>query len=216
MTQTTRKDFIVKLASIQSNLKAPKSQYNSFGKYHYRNCEDILEAAKPLLAEHNLILLVQDEIINIGDRFYVKATATITDGENTVSNSAFARESLDKKGMDDAQITGATSSYARKYALNGLFSIDDTKDADATNTHGKEEIKANNTVKIEVKAGTQVAETKPVEKQEVKTFLAQGDTFSKKEELKRNGFMWNSELKGWVIKTNKELPVINNITYKAV
>lgn len=122
------KEFYVRLAEIQRTLNAPKGQYNSFGKYHYRSCEDILEGVKPLL--NGLFLSISDEIVLIGDRYYVKATATITDGETTHSASAMAREAVDKKGMDDAQITGATSSYARKYCLNGLFGIDDSKDAD--------------------------------------------------------------------------------------
>lgn len=126
--------LIEKVSQIQANLKAPKGQYNKFGGYNYRSCEDILEAVKPMLAEKGLILTITDEISQIGDRYYVKSTATITDGENSVINSAFAREAEAKKGMDESQITGATSSYARKYALNGLFCIDDTKDADATNT----------------------------------------------------------------------------------
>lgn len=215
-TATTKKDFIVKLTTIQSTLKAPKSQYNSFGKYHYRNCEDILEAVKPLLSENGLVLIVQDDIVQIGDRFYVKATATITDGENTLSNSAFARESLDKKGMDDAQITGATSSYARKYALNGLLLIDDTKDADSTNTHGKEEIKANNSVKNEVKEVKTEEVVNPIVKGELKVYLATGDTYSKKDELKKAGCSWLNDPKGWVLRTNKDLPVIDGITFKAV
>lgn len=131
------------LIMIQSELKAPKNQRNTFGNYNYRNCEDILEAVKPLLAKNNCILKLTDDIVLIGDRFYVKATATISNCEGkSESVTAFARESLDKKGMDASQITGATSSYARKYALNGLFCIDDTKDADATNTHDKEEKQA--------------------------------------------------------------------------
>jgi hypothetical protein len=131
------------LIMIQSELKAPKNQRNTFGNYNYRNCEDILEAVKPLLAKNNCILKLTDDIVLIGDRFYVKATATVSNCEGkSESVTAFARESLDKKGMDASQITGATSSYARKYALNGLFCIDDTKDADATNTHDKEEKQA--------------------------------------------------------------------------
>ena len=126
-------EFIEKIVAIQSELKAPKGQYNSFGKYNYRSCEDILEGVKPLLAKHGLVLTIQDSIDLIGDRFYVKATATITDGKDEISTSAYARESLDKKGMDASQVTGATSSYARKYALNGLLCIDDTKDADTMN-----------------------------------------------------------------------------------
>lgn len=119
-----------KLIEIQSELKAPKSQYNKFGGYNYRNCEDILEAVKPLCAKHEIVPLLSDEIVMIGDRFYIKATAKVTDGKDEIATTAFARESKDKKGMDESQITGSASSYARKYALNGLFCIDDTKDAD--------------------------------------------------------------------------------------
>ena len=130
-------EFIEKIVAIQSELKAPKGQYNSFGKYNYRSCEDILEGVKPLLAKHGLVLTIQDSIDLIGNRFYVKATATITDGKEQLSTSAYARESLDKKGMDASQVTGATSSYARKYALNGLLAIDDTKDADTMDNSKK-------------------------------------------------------------------------------
>lgn len=126
-------ELIKKIAAIQSELKAPKGQYNSFGKYSYRSCEDILESVKPLLAKHGLVLTIQDSIELIGDRYYVKAIAMITDGNENISAMAYARESDNKKGMDESQITGATSSYARKYALNGLFCIDDTKDADTMN-----------------------------------------------------------------------------------
>jgi hypothetical protein len=126
-----------KLVSIQSELKAPKSQFNKFGNYHYRNQEDILEAVKPLLKKYQAVLTISDQIVVFEGRHYVEATAKLTDIESgsVVSTSAFAREDADKKGMDLSQLTGATSSYARKYALNGLFLIDDTKDADATNTH---------------------------------------------------------------------------------
>ena len=117
-----------KLAKIQQELKAPKGQYNSFGKYHYRSCEDILEAVKPHLGEMSLILV--DEPRLVGDRFYIEATATLSDGDQHISVSAYAREPDSKKGMDAAQLTGATSSYARKYALSGLFCLDDSKDAD--------------------------------------------------------------------------------------
>lgn len=125
------------LATIQSKIKAEKSQYNSFGKYNYRSCEDIVEAAKPVLLEHGFALNLTDEIIMLGDRYYVKAVASITNGTETYSATGYAREEQDKKGMDGSQITGAASSYARKYALNGLLAIDDTKDSDATNDHGK-------------------------------------------------------------------------------
>ena len=130
-------EFIEKIVAIQSKLKAPKGQYNSFGKYNYRSCEDILEGAKPLLAKYGLVLTIRDGIELIGDRFYVKATATITDGKEQLSTEAYARESADKKGMDASQVTGATSSYARKYALNGLLAIDDTKDADTMDNSKK-------------------------------------------------------------------------------
>jgi len=133
------KEFYARLATIQSTLNAPKGQYNNFGKYHYRSCEDILEGVKPLL--DGLFLSISDEILLIGDRYYVKSTATVTDGETSHSATAMAREALDKKGMDEAQITGATSSYARKYCLNGLFGIDDSKDADS-NEHKQQQSNA--------------------------------------------------------------------------
>lgn len=126
-----------RVGDIQHKLKAPKGQYNSFGKYNYRSCEDILEGVKPLLKEHNLALLIDDEIVQIGERYYVKATAKITDGRESVSATAYAREPDTKKGMDESQITGATSSYARKYALNALLCIDDTKDADTMDNSKK-------------------------------------------------------------------------------
>jgi len=125
------------LVKIQSELKAPKNQRNHFGKYNYRSCEDILEAVKPLAEREGCVVLLSDEIKVISDRVYVCATASITKGDESVSVTGWAREPLAQKGMNEAQITGSASSYARKYALNGLFAIDDTKDADATNTHGK-------------------------------------------------------------------------------
>ena len=129
-----------KLMLIQASLKAPKNQKNAFGGYNYRSCEDILEAVKPLLYDTQTTLTVSDEMVAVGDRIYVKATAVLKDAETweiIESNTAYARESESKKWMDDSQITWATSSYARKYALNGLFCIDDVKDADATNDHWK-------------------------------------------------------------------------------
>ena len=126
-----------RVGDIQHKLKAPKGQYNSLGKYNYRSCEDVLEGVKPLLKEHNLALLIDDEIVQIGERYYVKATAKITDGRECVSATAYAREPDTKKGMDESQITGATSSYARKYALNALLCIDDTKDADTMDNSKK-------------------------------------------------------------------------------
>jgi hypothetical protein len=138
MENKTSKQFAEKLSNIQVTLNAPKNQVNKFGNYNYRSTEDILSAVKPLLDKHNLILVTSDEIIQIGERYYIKATVRITDGDEYVQVSALAREDKEKKGMDLSQLTGSTSSYARKYALNGLFSIDDTKDSDFTNTHGKE------------------------------------------------------------------------------
>lgn len=120
-----------KLIAIQNSLNAPKGQFNAFGKYKYRSCEDILQALKPLLYEHKCYLLLTDEVIEKGNRFYIKATASLYDGEKEYSVSAWAREEECKKGMDGSQVTGAASSYARKYALNGLFCIDDQKDADS-------------------------------------------------------------------------------------
>lgn len=122
----------VKLMQVQVELKAPKSQYNSFGKYKYRSCEDIQEAVKPLETKYNVALFLSDEPTMTGERYYIKATATFVDLETgeTVQNTGYAREEESKKGMDGSQVTGTASSYARKYALNGLFLIDDTKDAD--------------------------------------------------------------------------------------
>jgi len=129
------------LINVQSQLKAPKGQYNSFGKYSYRNSEDILEAVKPLLAENGLTMTISDEVIGDGldgSMLIIRATATISDGENSLSVSACAGIDPNRKGMDIAQSFGSSSSYARKYAMSGLLLIDDTKDADATNTHGKD------------------------------------------------------------------------------
>lgn len=130
-----------KLLNVQIELKAPKGQYNSFGKYKYRSCEDILESLKPVLEKNKLTMFISDDIVCINNRNYVKATVHLVNNEKlgeAVQVSALAREEETKKGMDGSQITGASSSYARKYALNGMFAIDDTKDSDSTNTHGKE------------------------------------------------------------------------------
>lgn len=126
-------EALTKLRSIQTDLKAPKGQYNSFGQYYYRSCEDILEALKPLLKKQNSTIYLSDDMVCIGDRNYIKATVTFVDLESgdKIENTGFAREDATKKGMDGSQITGAASSYARKYALNGMFLIDDTKDADS-------------------------------------------------------------------------------------
>lgn len=127
------KTFAERVIAVQSQLKAPKNQRNDFGGFNYRSCEDILEAVKPLLKAEGLFLTITDDIVVLGDRYYVKATATLTDGERSLSNQAFAREPEERAKMTDSQVTGAASSYARKYALNGLLAIDDTKEADALN-----------------------------------------------------------------------------------
>jgi len=127
-----------KLLKIQAELKAPKNQYNDFGKYSYRSCEDILEAVKPLLAEQELLLTITDELVSIDGWYYIKAVITLTDGENLIEVSALARETEVRPKFDSAQLTGSASSYARKYALNGLFLIDDTKDSDTTNNSNQQ------------------------------------------------------------------------------
>ena len=164
-----------KLVDIQGRLKAPKNQRNNFGKYNYRSCEDILEAVKPLLVEHKLALTVSDETKDIAGIPFIEACAVLSDGKSQVHAKAQAGIDSNRKGMDIAQSFGSSSSYARKYALNGLFLIDDTKDADATNTHGKTVAKA--------KAPTptqKLEELKPnTEKfNKVKGALAQGFTIS--------------------------------------
>lgn len=144
-------DFLKRVGMAQAELKAPKNQYNSFGKYNYRSCEDILEAAKPINKKHGLVLLLTDKPICIGQRYYIEATARLYDIESDqfIEATASARESDTKKGMDDSQVTGTASSYARKYALNGLYNIDDTKDAD-TDAY-KKQTTANSTAAPEYK-----------------------------------------------------------------
>ena len=136
------------LQIIQAKLKAPKGQYNAFGKYKYRSCEDIVEAVKPLLNENKCILTMSDELVLIGDRYYIKATATLTNSEwATVTTTGYAREEESKKWMDWSQVTWASSSYARKYALNGLFAIDDWVDSDKTNNGSSVQNEASKTDK---------------------------------------------------------------------
>ncbi|MDT2934077.1 ERF family protein [Lactococcus lactis] len=136
------KNITQKLIKVQSELKAPKGQKNTFGNYNYRSAEDILEAVKPLLSEQGLLMTITDIIEQVGERYYIQAKVTITDGEDTVEVTGYARESLNKKGMDDSQITGTASSYARKYAMNGLFLIDDTKDSDSNENRTERENRA--------------------------------------------------------------------------
>jgi hypothetical protein len=142
------------LNRIQAELKAPKNQRNGFGKYNYRSCEDILEAVKPLLAKYNCTLTISDEIKELGNILFVESTAVITDGDNLVHSKAQAGIDPNRKGMDIAQSFGSSGSYSRKYALNGLFLIDDTKDADSTNTHGKEKVESKETTKPWLNKGT--------------------------------------------------------------
>lgn len=151
-----------RLIEIQQELKAPKNQKNSFGGYNYRSCEDILEAVKPLLKKQGLALVIKDDILAIDGRFYIKATASLFDEnkDKIAETTALAREEENKKGMDASQLTGSTSSYARKYALNGLFAIDDNKDADAINTHGKEVKKiVDNSVDLDIIEGLKACDT---------------------------------------------------------
>jgi len=155
----SEKTFFGNFKEVQELLKAPKNQRNSFGNYNYRSAEDILEAVKPLLHERDLAITLFDEIISVGERYYIKATVTVTNGKDSLSASAIARESENKKGMDEAQVTGSASSYARKYALNGLFAIDDTKDAD-TNEQAKE-VRAKTELTTEEKK--QITEIKELE-----------------------------------------------------
>ncbi len=160
-------EFIKKVAEIQKSLKSPKSQFNKFGGYNYRNQEDILEAVKPLLGD--LVLTMSDEIVEVGGRVYVKSTASLTDGEHTVSNQALAREANEQKGMSEAMLTGSSSSFARKYSLNGLFLIDDTKDADDTHTFGKD-VKESPVTK---KEKTNIAPAVPLTENEIEATKAQ-------------------------------------------
>lgn len=181
-----------KLAAIQSELKAPKSQFNKFGNYKYRKAEDILEAVKPLLAKQGCVLNCTDDLLLIGGRYYIKATAVITcveDGSQ-VSTTAYAREEEDKKGMDQSQVTGASSSYARKYALNGLLCIDDTADSDTTNVGDQQQ--------GQQPAGTKGRGRKPAATAEPATAIV---TSGKKQVPARGSDTWDQ----WVaaIVTNK-------------
>ena len=197
-----------KLLTIQHELKAPKNAYNSFGKYNYRSCEDILEALKPVLVKAKATLQISDTIEVIGDRYYVKATATLMDTESDerIENVAYARESDDKRGMDASQVTGATSSYARKYALNGLFLIDDTKDAD-TDENKKESVARQKKAptKSEEQLNKEMAENvdkdlvpsgKPVDAQRIKRIMG---------ELERTGVSIDTILGAYQCKDLREM-----------
>lgn len=197
-----------KLIKVQNELKAPKNQYNSFGKYKYRNCEDILEAVKPLLLKHNLILYLSDEVRQVGDIIYVEATAMIEDSDspgNAFVSKAQAGIEPNKKGMDLAQSFGSSASYARKYALNGLFLIDDTKDSDSTNTHGKT-APARKATPMEKKVSRTPVKTATKKKQ--KLSHKDGEKFHKAIE-------WVQSDKGSLEKL-KELYEVDNATLKAI
>lgn len=165
-------EFNEKLREVQTRIKAPKNLYNTFGNYRYRNAEGILEAVKPYLREYNLCLTLGDEIVQVGERYYIKATATLYDGVGSgcVSVSAYAREAAVKKGMDDSQITGTASSYARKYALNGLFLLDDTKDADTDENRIERENRSTTISKTEAKALYSVLQKNDID---INDFLAE-------------------------------------------
>ena len=181
-------DIYEKLGTIQTKLKAPKNQYNKFGNYYYRNAEDIQEAVKPLLAETKTVLTISDDIALVGDRFYIRATATLTDaeGKDSIAVTAYAREPLECKGMDDAQVTGATSSYARKYALCGLFLLDDTKDADSMDNSKEEPPKTQ--PKATQKRAASEPQTKQAEnKRPVERFATNDQLETIRKELKRTG-----------------------------
>jgi len=163
--------FHDKLVTIQTELKTPKSQLNKFGNYKYRSCEDILEAVKPLLSKYKLLLTLNDEMVLIGDRYYVKATVSLRENKAGFIEeiTAYAREPQDRKGMDPSQITGAASSYARKYALAGLFLLDDNKDPDATNKHGLEPDEEDNPAEFKIGFGKfKDQKLKDIDEQELK------------------------------------------------
>lgn len=176
--------MIAKLQQIQSKLKAPKSQFNAFGKYNYRSCEDILEAVKPLLAECGAAITITDKVVMLGNHFYVEATATFMVEDKALCVTAFAREAEEKKGMDAAQVTGAASSYARKYALNGLLLIDDTKDSDATNKHGKEAEGAQPLTAAELIKRIEAAQALPELENIAKKYKADYDFMTPEEQVK--------------------------------
>lgn len=190
-----------RLLRVQKDLKAPKNQYNSFGKYRYRSCEDILEGVKPILQEYGCAIVLSDTIEQIGDRFYVKATATFYDCETgeSISNTAYARESDDKKGMDASQITGTASSYARKYALNGLLLIDDTKDADTDENRNETTGRARSEA---AKKGMATKEQKTLES--ANQIISERDVLVLKELMQKKGIDPNQKWKG------KELSELTN------
>ncbi len=199
-----------KLIKVQNELKAPKNQYNNFGKYKYRNCEDILEAVKPLLLKYNLILYISDEVMEVGDVLYVEASAMIEDSDspgNAFTSKAQAGIDINKKGMDIAQSFGSSASYARKYALNGLFLIDDTKDADSSNTHNKP-TPARKATPMEKKAVKEPVKTPEKPKKKQKLSHKDGEKFHKAVE-------WVESDKGSIEKL-QDLYDVDKATLKAI
>lgn len=182
MTEQKKVKITSALSEIQQQLKAPKNQYNSFGKYNYRSCEDILEAVKPHLKKQKMILTITDELVNIGERYYIKATARLcAEGESIIS-TGYAREEDSKKGMDGSQITGASSSYARKYALNGLFLIDDAKDSDTTNVEKKPASKSKEKSTSTKKESEEEKDQRPIKEKLAELIRSQIDATDKKPE----------------------------------
>lgn len=209
MADETKMTLRQKLSDIQVRMNAPKTQYNSFGKYNYRNAEDILSAVKPFLREHELTLTLTDDVVQVGDRFYIKAEAMISDGEVDVSTTAFAREPVSKKGMDDSQITGTASSYARKYAMNGLFAIDDVKDAD--NFDNREGTSTRNVDSHDAPLGRQHI-VKAIQETAVSKFGAQKGGEIYKRMLAHFGAKATADLKDQEL--NKALEYVNNFDVK--
>jgi len=184
----TKKTFNDRLIAVQSELKAPKGQYNNFGKYAYRSAEDILESVKPLLSKHGLSLFISDKVLDNHIGSYIETTATVSDGESRVEVTAQAGIDPNRKGMDIAQSYGSSASYARKYALNGLFLIDDTKDPDSTNSHGKTITRSESKTSTEVSAFTQAidyikaAKSKSAKETAYKAVMTKyGENFSDKQ-----------------------------------
>ena len=202
-----------RLAKIQRELKVPKNQYNAFGEYKFRSAEDILEAVKPLLGD--LTLLLSDEVVLIGERYYIKATARLFDGNGKLIAEvyAYAREAENKKKMDVSQVSGATSSYARKYALKGLFAIDDTKDADATNKHGKEKEKTSapkNPSAPAQKSDKPTAQKQDSKKSKYKTYL---DSMAQlKEEVKQKTGSYDKYYEALMVYNAEHANDIKNLT----
>lgn len=214
----TKNEAINELVYIQSNLKAPKSQFNSFGNYKYRSCEDILEAVKPLLKEVNCVLTISDDIVVIADRIYVKAIATLeTPNGHSYVNFAFAREPMAKKGMDESQVTGMASSYARKYALNGLFCIDDTRDADSYNNGDSTKPSPKKPVEIKAEAPAtpqEAANMNPSGEADIQMSLQLIAAVNACNSMDELTALKNNQLEP--IKSSKKLATLLNARYKAI